>query len=73
MMDSAIILKIDSEEDEENVLMEQSFVKNPDLSIRDLLTETIAKLGENISISRFSRFQLGETQSISENRKPQKN
>ena len=41
--------------------MEQSFVKNPDLSINDLLTETIAKLGENISIARFSRYQLGET------------
>ena len=46
---------------QENVLMEQSFVKNPDLSINDLLTETIAKLGENISIARFSRYQLGET------------
>jgi len=46
---------------QENVLMEQSFVKNPDLSISDLLTETIAKLGENISIARFSRYQLGET------------
>lgn len=46
---------------QENVLMEQSFVKNPDLSISDLLVETIAKLGENISITRFSRYQLGET------------
>jgi len=46
---------------QENVLMEQSFVKNPDLSISDLLTETIAKLGENISIARFARYQLGET------------
>ena len=46
---------------QENILIEQSFVKNPDVSISDLLTETIAKLGENISISRFTRFQLGET------------
>ena len=46
---------------QENVLTEQSFVKNPDISISDLLTETIAKLGENISIARFTRFQLGET------------
>ena len=45
----------------ENVLMEQSFVKNPEITVSDLLTETIAKLGENISIARFSRFQLGET------------
>ena len=52
---------------QESVLMEQSFVKNPDLSIGDLLTETIATLGENISIARFVRFQLGETASKSEN------
>ena len=51
---------------QENVLMEQSFVKNPDLSISDLLTETIAKLGENISITRFTRYQLGETASQTE-------
>ena len=49
----------------------QFFVKNPDLSIRDLLTETISKLGENISISRFSRFQLGETLTTSENSESQ--
>ena len=48
---------------QENVLLEQSFVKNPDISIHELLTETIAKLGENISISRFTRFQLGEKSS----------
>jgi elongation factor Ts len=41
-------------------LMEQKFVKNPDLSIQDLLNELIAKMGENITIKRFSRFQVGE-------------
>ena len=51
---------------QENVLIEQSFVKNPDIAISDLLTETIAKLGENISIARFTRFQLGETAAKSE-------
>jgi len=40
-------------------LMEQKYVKNPDLSIQDLLNELIAKLGENISIKRFARFQIG--------------
>ena len=45
---------------QESVLLEQSFVKNPDLTIKDLLTETVATLGENVSISRFTRFQLGE-------------
>jgi len=46
---------------QENVLMEQSFVKDPNLTISDVLTEMVAKLGENIIISRFVRFQLGET------------
>jgi len=41
-------------------LMDQKFVKNPDLSIQDLLNELVAKMGENISIKRFARFQIGE-------------
>jgi len=41
-------------------LMEQPFVKDPDKNIEGLVTETIAKLGENISIRRFSRFKIGE-------------
>ena len=45
---------------QENVLLEQTFVKDPDKTVEDLITETVAKLGENILISRFSRFQLGE-------------
>ena len=45
---------------QENVLLEQTFVKDPDKTVSDLITETIAKLGENILVSRFSRFQLGE-------------
>ena len=40
-------------------LLEQKFVKNPDLSIQDLLNELIAKMGENITIKRFARFQVG--------------
>ncbi len=40
-------------------LLEQSFVKNPDLSVQDLLNELIAKMGENISVKRFARFQVG--------------
>ncbi len=43
----------------ENCLMEQKFVKNPDLTIQDLLNELVAKLGENISVKRFARFQVG--------------
>ena len=41
-------------------LMEQPFVKDPDKTIENLVKETIAKLGENISIRRFSRFKIGE-------------
>jgi elongation factor Ts len=43
----------------ESCLLEQKFVKNPDLSIQDLLNGLVAKLGENISIKRFARFQVG--------------
>jgi len=44
----------------ETCLLEQKFVKNPDLTIQDLLNDLIAKMGENISIRRFARFQVGE-------------
>ncbi len=40
-------------------LLEQPFVKNPDLTIRDLLNEKVSKLGENIVIRRFVRYQIG--------------
>jgi len=40
-------------------LMDQPFVKNPDKTIKDLLTDMVAKLGENMQIRRFVRFQLG--------------
>ena len=45
---------------QENVLLEQAFVKDPDKTVQDIITDTIAKLGENIVVSRFVRFQLGE-------------
>ena len=44
----------------ENVLLEQVFVKDPNKTIKDIMTDTIGKLGENIVISRFKRFQLGD-------------
>lgn len=40
-------------------LLEQPFVKNPDQTIRDVLNEKITKLGENIVIRRFVRYQIG--------------
>lgn len=44
-------------------LLEQPFVKNADQTIQDVLTEKISKLGENIQINRFVRYQIGEEQS----------
>jgi elongation factor Ts len=46
---------------EDMCLMEQSFVKDPDRKISDLVKEFSGKVGENIIIRRFARFQLGET------------
>jgi elongation factor Ts len=44
----------------EACLLEQPYVKNPDITIQDLFNEMIAKTGENIVMRRFARFQLGE-------------
>ena len=41
-------------------LMEQTYIKDDKLTITDVINELIAKLGENISIRRFTRYQLGE-------------
>jgi elongation factor Ts len=45
---------------EEYCLMEQSFIKDPDKTISQLLNEKVATIGENITIRRFVRFELGE-------------
>ena len=41
-------------------LLEQGFIKNPDVTIKDLLSSKIAELGENIVIRRFTRYSVGE-------------
>lgn len=41
-------------------LLEQPFIKNPDVVIKDLLAEKISKIGENIKVRRFVRFEVGE-------------
>ncbi|HPN75130.1 MAG: translation elongation factor Ts [Candidatus Neomarinimicrobiota bacterium] len=46
---------------QENCLLEQPFVKNPQITVKDYVTSIIAKTGENINIARFVRFQLGES------------
>lgn len=45
---------------EEVCLLEQPFIKDPSLRVKDLLTSMIAKIGENILIRRFVRYQAGE-------------
>jgi elongation factor Ts len=47
-------------------LLDQIFIKDPDQKkkINDLVTDKVAKLGENIIIRRFARFQLGETSAV---------
>ena len=44
----------------ENCLLNQPYVRQPDLTVADVLNELIAKIGENITIRRFVRFQAGE-------------
>ncbi|TWH48628.1 translation elongation factor Ts [Sporomusa sp. KB1] len=45
---------------QENCLLEQAFIKDPDKTITQLITERVSKIGENISVRRFTRYQLGE-------------
>ena len=44
---------------QENCLLNQQYVKDPDKTVADLINEMIAKIGENITIKRFARFQVG--------------
>ncbi|HAG11721.1 MAG TPA: elongation factor Ts [Desulfotomaculum sp.] len=44
----------------ENCLLEQAFIKNPDLTVQQVLNEKVMRLGENIVVRRFARFELGE-------------
>jgi len=44
----------------ENCLLNQQYVRDPDITVADLLNELIAKIGENITVKRFARFQVGE-------------
>jgi elongation factor Ts len=45
---------------QESCLMEQAFIKDPAVTIKDLLAQKISKIGENMNIRRFTRYQLGE-------------
>ncbi len=45
---------------QESCLLEQSFIKDPAVTIKDLVAQKIAKIGENMNVRRFTRYQLGE-------------
>jgi elongation factor Ts len=45
---------------EDACLLEQPFIKDPNMKVKDILTSMIAKIGENIIVRRFVRFQVGE-------------
>ena len=45
---------------QEVCLMRQPFIKDDDLTVQDVITQTIAKMGENIVVGRFTRFELGD-------------
>ena len=44
----------------ERCLLEQDFIKDLDKSVQDLINENIARMGENITIRRFARYEVGE-------------
>ena len=47
---------------QENCLMDQAYVREPSMSIEQLRTDLVGKIGENVEVRRFVRFQLGEAQ-----------
>lgn len=47
-------------EDEVDCLLLQPYIRDPSLTVQDIINETIAKVGENIKVGRFARFELGE-------------
>ena len=50
----------------ESCLLEQSFIKDPDRKVSDVINDAIARLGENIQVRRFMRYHLGEGASANE-------
>jgi elongation factor Ts len=50
----------------DSCLLMQAYIKDGDKTVRDLITDAVAKIGENIQIGRFVRYAVGETQAPSE-------
>jgi elongation factor Ts len=46
---------------EQVVLLDQKFIRDPNLTVSQVIAEATAKMGENITVSRFARFKIGET------------
>ena len=46
---------------QENCLLEQTYIKDSDKKVKDVLTESVATLGENITLNRYTRFAIGES------------
>ena len=59
-LDSESVHTSENVNPEESCLMEQSFIRDPSTTIRDLVNETVGRVGENIRVRRFQRFSLGE-------------
>jgi elongation factor Ts len=51
----------------EQCLMEQPYIKNPDITVKDFISDAVAKFGENVVVRRFTRYQLGENLGAEEN------
>jgi elongation factor Ts len=51
-------------EPQTHCLLLQSYIKDPERTVREIIAETIAKTGENIKVSRFARFELGDQGSV---------
>ena len=59
-MDPKTVGSLEGEgEGDETALLDQSYIRDPSKTIRDLVRATIGKLGENIQVARFSRFEVG--------------
>ena len=59
-LDNGTVPVGDTVNPEEACLMEQSFIKDPTKTIKDLVNDVVARVGENIRVRRFERFALGE-------------
>ena len=53
-------IKLETSSEEQSCLLSQTYIRDPNKTVQDIINETIAKVGENIKVRRFVRFELGE-------------